>query len=234
MSAHFQPFDSAYWMQNPAHFGPQSTFSNGVSNEYSFNTAPRQWQFTDQDNNYTGQFYVNHPTPPPHLTTPQRRALSNSTNSTASFASARSPYSAATPLNLHQHNFEQPAYYDTTFEGYPAPQQQQQFYRPQNHLPTPIHTPTQEYYMADGRIVSRRRSGMDTTDSVQAAHKALRPILTGHSSSIGDFAPEIPATPRGTSQEQGDEQLNVMHQSSGMIMSSFSALLGIGNTWSCD
>jgi len=227
MSAQFQPFDSAYWMQNPANFGPQSAFSNGLSDEYSFNPAARPWQFTDQDNNYTGQFYVYQPTPPPHSTTPQRRALSNSTNSTtASFASARSPYSASTPVQF-QHNFDQPAFYDTTFDGYPAPQPQH-FYRPQpqNHLPTPIHTPTQEFYLSDGRIVSRRRSGMDITDSVQAAHKALRPLLTGHSSSIGDFAPEIPATPRGTSQDE--EQLNVMQQSSGKTIMYSPSQHGIG------
>lgn len=225
MSAQFQPFDSAYWMQSPAHHNPsQQLYNNDFSDAFSFDQAPRQWQPAEQDNRYP-QFYVNHPTPPPHLTTPQRRALSSSTNSTtASLASVRSPYLPGTPLP-HQQTFDQPTYFDTRFDASylppPPPQQQQQnqqqqhFFQSYHHLPTPSHTPTQEYYMADGRIVSRRRSAMENSESVQAAHKALRPLLIGHSSSIGDFAPEVPSTPRGTSQDQSDDHLNVLQQSSG-------------------
>jgi hypothetical protein len=55
--------------------------------------------------------------------------------------------------------------------------------------------------MAAERSSSRTRVGADT-EPAQAAHKALRPLLTGHSSSTGDFAPDVPASPRGTSQDE--------------------------------
>jgi hypothetical protein len=208
MSAYSMPqADSVYWTQN-SQFSP--LIYEGPSDEYRFEQAPRQWNFHEQQqqqyqqqNNFGNNFLSSgQPTPPfqgpltQFAPSHHRRALSTSTNS---ISSLRSPYSASVPYHHNNSSFEQ-SYFDNTQEVYLP---HTHFYNktPQYHRPTPSLTPSHDWQMAAERSSSRTRVGADT-EPAQAAHKALRPLLTGHSSSTGDFAPDVPASPRGTSQDE--------------------------------
>ena len=197
MSAHtFGQPDPTYWMQHtsldaPTIYTGPSLSDDHNSNYSDFGQAPRQWQ---------QQLYNQAGTPSPQLRTSHNRGLSSSSTST-SFTSVHSPFPVSAPTQYYNTNFDN-AYFDSPIDGYSRQHQENHFLKPHHYLPIPTHTPT--WAMAAERM-SRRRSGIDA-DPVQAASKTMRPLLVGHSSSTGSFAPEIPSTPRGTSQDQGGEE----------------------------
>ncbi|KAK3082342.1 hypothetical protein LTS18_004254 [Coniosporium uncinatum] len=184
-------------------FPQQTVVANGAGNNHNYNWPT----FADYQGQMTGTSYSTSTNS--HRNSHQRHPSSSSVGSNYSTGHAPGYYRQL-----------QTAAPGSSFDSYDADEASRSY---SNNLPTPIQTPTQDPFVANGQ----RLAHYDTFHSPQSAHMAMKQALMdsqegdipdfSHSGrhSVSSFGDHSPATPQTVHGEESDDGFKVPAQTHG-------------------